>query len=44
MSQQIALKQREINNASDKLENAKKELKSVKKKTKVSEADRILAL
>ena len=44
MNQQIALKQREINNASDKLQNAKMELKSVKKKTKVSEADKILAL
>ena len=44
MNQQMALKQREINNASDKLQNAKIELKTVKKKTKVSEADKILAL
>ena len=44
MDQQVALKQREINNAADKLATAKQELKSIKKKTKLSEADKVMAL
>ena len=44
MKQQVGLKDREISNATDKLASAKQELKSVKKKTKLSETDKVLAL
>jgi len=44
MDSQIALKEREISNCSDKLKTARLELKSVKKKTKMSEGDRLIAL
>lgn len=38
------MKEREISNAGDKLKNAKKELKSMQKKEKMTEADRLMAL
>jgi len=38
------LKEREISNASEKLKTAKKELKSMKKKSQMTEADRLMAL
>ena len=44
MKQQLNLKDREIGNAADKLATTKQELKQTKKKTKVSETDRVLAL
>ena len=44
MESQIALKDREISNCSDKLKTAKIELKSVKKKTKMTEGDRLVAM
>ena len=44
MEHQIALKERELNNANDKLKTARIELKSLKKKSKATEGDRLLAL
>lgn len=44
MESQIALKEREISNCNDKLKTAKQELKSVKKKSKMTEGERLIAL
>ena len=44
MKQQVNLKDREINNAADKLATVKAELKQTKKKSKLSETDKVLAL
>jgi hypothetical protein len=44
MESQINLKEREISNANDKLKTARKELKVLMKKGKMTEADRLIAL
>ena len=44
LESQITLKEREISNANDKLKTARIELKSMKKKSKMTEADKLIAM
>ena len=44
IASQISLKEREINNANDRLKTAKKELKSLKKKSQLTQGDKLVTL
>ena len=44
MHNQVAIKEREISNANDRLATSKKELAGLKKKTILTETDKIMAL